>query len=78
MSRLKKWFRKRADNAAPVHVIDIPCVKLCPRGGVTVLTPSHLNIESPSIAIARNVGDLETLYCEVTDVALSPAKATLK
>lgn len=78
LGRLKKWFRRRADDSPPVHVIDIPCVKLCPKGGVTVFAPRHLNIEPPRIAIARSVSDLETLYCELTEVALSPAKATLK
>lgn len=78
LSRLKKWFRKRSDDTSPVHVIDIPCVKLCPKGGVTVFARRHLNIDPPRIAIVRSAGDLETLYCELTEVALSPAKATLK
>ena len=38
LAKVKNWFKKRAKTGkvAPVHVIQIPCVNLCPKGGVTV------------------------------------------
>lgn len=77
MARLKKWFKKRGADGPSVHVVDVPCVKLCPKGGVTVFTRSSLAHQPPGVAIARNKKDLETLYCELTDVALLPEKVTL-
>ncbi len=79
MARLKSWFKKRAgksSNLPAVRVVDVPCVKLCPKGGVTVFSRRQLAHEPPGVCIARNEADLETLYRELTDVALSPAKVT--
>jgi hypothetical protein len=76
--RLKKWFKKRSRSGAPVRVIDIPCVKLCPKGGVTVFSRHQLAHQPPGVCIARTEADLETLYCELTEVALFPEKVTVK
>jgi hypothetical protein len=80
LGKVKRWFKKRAKkgNHAPVHIIEIPCVKLCPKGGVTVFSRRQLMQEPPGVCVVRTEADLETLYCELTDVALSPEKATLK
>lgn len=80
LGKVKRWFKKRAKKGKkpPVHVIDIPCVKLCPKGGVTVFSHRQLMREPPGVCIARTEADLEKFYCELTDVALSPEKATLK
>lgn len=79
--KLKSWFKKRAGKSPElpqVRVIDIPCVKLCPKSGVTVFSRRQLAHDPPGVSIARTGQDLETLYCELTDVALFPAKATFQ
>jgi hypothetical protein len=80
LAKVKKWFKRRAKKGKDptVHVIQIPCVKLCPKGGVTVFSRRQLMREPPGICIARTEADLEELYCELTEVALSSEKATLK
>jgi hypothetical protein len=79
LSKLKSWFkaRSRKQQRTPLRVIDMTCVKLCPNDGVTVFSRRHLAHEPAGVCIARNEDDLETLYCELTDVALSSAKLTL-
>ena len=80
LAKVKKWFKKRAKkgNDMPLHVIQVPCVGLCPKGGVTVFSQRQLACEPPRVCIARSKADLEKLYCELTDVALSPENVTLK
>ncbi len=77
LARLKSWFNKRGKERSSVRVIDVPCVKLCPKGGVTVFTRRNLAHDPPGVLIARSEDDLETLYCELTEVALLPENATL-
>jgi hypothetical protein len=50
---------------------------LCPKGGVTIFSRCQLGSQTPGVCIARSEKDLEKLYCELTDVALSPENATL-
>jgi predicted metal-binding protein len=79
LRRLKKWFKRRARStpeASAVSVIEVSCLKLCPKGGVTVFSGRHLGGEL-GVSIARSEDDLERLYCELTEVALSPENATL-
>ena len=81
LGKLKKWFKKRAHKTPhmpPVHIIDVSCLKLCPQDGVTIFSARQLGKEPPAVCIARSEEDLEGLYCELTDVALSPEKSTLK
>jgi hypothetical protein len=81
LRKLKKWFKKRTHGtpkAPPVHLIDVSCLKLCPKGGVTIFAARHLGKDPLAVCIARSEQDLEALYCELTAVALSPAKSTLK
>ncbi|MGI8772838.1 MAG: hypothetical protein ACR2JE_15540 [Acidobacteriaceae bacterium] len=65
LSKIKRWFKRRTktDAEAPVvHVIDVPCVKLCPRGGVTIFSQRQLEHHPPAVCIARTVEDLEAFY----------------
>jgi predicted metal-binding protein len=81
LRKLKKWFKKRmhgTPEAPPVHLIDVSCLKICPKGGVTIFSARQLGKDPSTIGIARSEEDLEALYCELTDVALSPEKSTLK
>ena len=80
LAKVKKWFKRRAkkDKAAPVRVIQLPCVDLCPKDGVTIFSRRHLASEPAGLCIARTEADLERLYCELTEVALSSANVTLK
>ncbi len=81
LRKLKKWFKKRArgtPQAPPVHLIDVSCLKLCPKGGITIFSARQLGKELPVVSIARSEQDLEALYCELTAVALLSEKSTLK
>ena len=81
LRKLKKWFKKRArgaPQAPPVHLIDVSCLKLCPKGGVTIFSARQLGKDPSAVCIARSEQDLEALYCELTAVALFPEKSTLK
>jgi hypothetical protein len=81
LRKLKKWFKKRMHGtpyAPPVHLIDVSCLKLCPKGGVTIFSARQLGKDPPAVCFARSEQDLEALYCELTAVALSPEKSTLK
>jgi hypothetical protein len=80
LAKVKKWFKKRAKKSkdAPMHVIQIPCVDLCPKDGVTIFSRRQLMQEPSGVCIARTEADLEKLYCELTEVALSSENATLK
>jgi Fe-S-cluster-containing hydrogenase component 2 len=60
LARIRRWFRKRGKRdplGSAVHVIDIPCVKLCPRNAVTIITQRQAGV-----AVARSEADLERLY----------------
>lgn len=78
LQKLKRWFkaRGRKQTRTELRVIDMTCIKLCPGDGITVFSRRHLAHEPAGVCIARSESDLETLYCELTDVALSPEKAT--
>jgi hypothetical protein len=81
LRKLKKWFKRRAHrttHAPPVHLIDVSCLKLCPKGGVTIFSARQLGKDPSAVCIARSEEDLEALYCELTAVALFPEKSTLK
>ena len=43
LAKLKKTLRRmnRAAAGRPLHVINVPCMDLCPKGGVTVCAASH-------------------------------------
>lgn len=45
IAKLGKALKKRtrdAEDGLKLHVIEVPCMKLCPKGGVTVCTQRQL------------------------------------
>ena len=60
LSRLKKTVSRR-NKAAPgqeLRVVNVPCMDLCPKGGVTVCLPERSPVR---LAVLREVGDLDKL-----------------
>ena len=78
LQAVKRWFKQRGRKSArtELRVIDMTCIKLCPGNGVTVFSRRHLAQEPPRVCVAQSEADLEQLYCELTEVALPPAKVT--
>ncbi len=65
LRKIKRWFKARAkeDADAPrIHVIQVPCVKLCPKGGVTIFSDRQLAHSPAGVCIARSEADLEAFY----------------
>jgi predicted metal-binding protein len=63
ISKLSKALKKRArhdENAPRLHVIEVPCLKLCPKGGVTVCTQRQLG--QGKCSIVRTNADVDALY----------------
>src|ERR1700733_4239285 len=45
ISKLSRTLKKRArhdENAPRLHVLQVPCLEMCPKGGVTVCTQRQL------------------------------------
>lgn len=76
LRKLRKWFRKMSakhPERSDVCVIDIPCVDLCPKGGVTVFSARQLAGTPSRISILRSESDLEKFYCQ-----MAPTDKTLE
>ena len=61
-NRLAKGLKKQArhdDVGTRLHVIQVPCFKMCPKGGVTVCTQAQLALGECSIV--RTKQDVEAL-----------------
>jgi hypothetical protein len=68
LGKIRRWFKARTkrDGRAPaIHVLDVPCVKLCPKGGVTIFSQRQLAHHPPGVCIARTEEDLEAFYREL-------------
>ena len=68
-ANVRKWFKKRAkqdENGQIVRVIGVNCVKMCPKGGVTVATQQQLGREPAEVSIVRSESDLEALYADLS------------
>lgn len=66
---LKKWFKKRsrADDGGPaIKVVGIDCIKLCPKGGITVTSQHQLGTAGKELSIVRSEADLEQLYHRIS------------
>jgi hypothetical protein len=67
LAKLHKALRKRArrdENSPRLHVVDVSCLKLCPKGGVTVCTQQQLEDEECSIMRTSADVDLLLLQCK--------------
>jgi len=62
LAKLKKALKKRGrqdEDGLRLHVVDVSCLKLCPKGGVTVCTQQQLKDEECSIM--RTSADVDLL-----------------
>jgi hypothetical protein len=76
LRKVKSWFKKRArqDPEGPtIHVIDVACVKLCPKGGVTIFAQQQLAHHPPGVCIARSEEDLEAFYQQLLPGEQAPS-----
>jgi hypothetical protein len=69
-ANLKKWFktRSKSDVDAPeVKVVGIGCVKMCPKGGITIARQQQLCEAGGEVSIIRSEADLDGLYTLIAD-----------
>jgi predicted metal-binding protein len=62
LAKLAKGLKKRArhdEDGPKLHVIQVPCLKMCPKGGVTVCTQGQL--ARGECSIVRTAKDVEAL-----------------
>ena len=61
LTKIKKAVKalNRQQSAEKMHVLNIPCMGLCPKNGVTVFVPSR---EPGHLVILQSEGDLERLH----------------
>jgi predicted metal-binding protein len=63
LSSLKKLLKRQAKQdpvSLRLHVLKVPCLKLCPKNGVTVCTPAQ--VARHACSIVRSVDDVTALY----------------
>jgi hypothetical protein len=65
-AKLKKWLKSRARREglkkSPLHLIEIPCQKICPKAGLVLLTQSQLATHPTTFFIIQTKEQMETLY----------------
>jgi hypothetical protein len=66
--KLNKALKKRArqdEDRVRLRVVDVPCMKMCPKGGITVCTQGQVGRNECSIVRTR--ADVDGLYeqCKV-------------
>jgi hypothetical protein len=62
-AKLSKALKKRAhqdEDGLKLRVIEVDCLKMCPKGGITVCTQGQLGRNECSIV--RNRADVDSLY----------------
>jgi predicted metal-binding protein len=68
LRKLKKSLKAIAkDNGdrQPIHVISVPCLKLCPKGAVTVCTQQELTRTPTQLTLIRSKEDLVQLHLQL-------------
>jgi predicted metal-binding protein len=63
--KLKKALKSLAKtDPTPhrLHIISVPCMKLCPKGGITVCTQQQLATTPPTVTIVYTEEDAAELY----------------
>ena len=63
ISKLSKALKRRArhdENAPRLHVLEVPCLKMCPEGGITICTQRQLG--RGECSIVRSKADVDALY----------------
>jgi predicted metal-binding protein len=62
-AKLSKALKRRArqdEDGLKLRVIEVPCLKMCPKGGITVCTQAQLG--RGECSIVRNGADVDSLY----------------
>ncbi len=65
VAKLRKTLKKIANSDAAgrrVHTIAVSCLKLCPKGAVTVCTQANLQQTPPTLTLIRTRQDVAELY----------------
>jgi hypothetical protein len=78
IAKLAKDLKKRArhnEDGARLHVIQVPCLKMCPNGGVTVCTQGQL--ARGECSIIRTKEELEALQHSITLSAKPASEVSL-
>ncbi|HEY0760203.1 MAG TPA: hypothetical protein VGD59_13205 [Acidisarcina sp.] len=60
LKKILKRLARRDDDGLRLRVVEVSCLKMCPRGGVTVCTQAQLGVGECSIL--RDRADVEALY----------------
>lgn len=63
LANLKKTIkrRNREHPDTPIHVLNVPCMDLCPKNGVTVCKPAEGSLH---LSILRSKVEIDQLYSE--------------
>ena len=63
LSKLKAAVKRRnAEHPGQaLHVLNVPCMDLCPKDGVTVCDPAETPLR---LSILRSKGDIEKMFCK--------------
>ena len=61
LAKLKKTIKRRNKEhpEAPLHLVSVSCMDLCPKGGVTICLPATQPV---TLSILRNEGEIEGLF----------------
>lgn len=64
--KLKKALKRRARHddhgGLRLHMIEVPCLKMCPKGGITTCTQGQLS--SGECSVLRSAADVDALYMQ--------------
>jgi len=64
LSSLKKLLKKQGkQDGVRLHVLKVPCLKMCPKGGVTVCTPAQ--VARHECSIVRDADEVADLYSQL-------------
>lgn len=64
-AKLKKWVKKRAGKApkqATLHVIDVPCLKICPKSAIVVINQAQFASRPAHFSIISDTDQMEHFY----------------
>jgi hypothetical protein len=61
LAKLKKTVKRhnKEDPSHALHIIDIPCMDLCPKSGVTICNPASVPAR---LSILRGAKDLQQIF----------------
>jgi hypothetical protein len=65
-AKLKKWLKKRSRKNAStprLHLIEIPCQNICPKGGLVVCSQAQLAARPAGFSIIRSEFEMEN-FCQ--------------